>query len=296
MKIRVSLLIACLTWATGNAQVDDRSISGFWDFKTATPLENPATLGSRTEFTSTEAANFEKGSEDRAVAFVKSLGKFVGDEPWADRGQELTEGTRAALIIDPANGKLPPRTQYGDSLAGGWKRQMMADLSGPEDRTLLERCVYNPVAPVRPSFFNNNLRILETPTHVLIYVEMIHEARIVPIVEPPVRHRMPPTYSGESLGYWDQETFVVHTRNFKPQTNHLGTSPQLHLIERFTRKGSDQLTYQFTIDDPEVFDAPWTALQTFNRLDGLIYEYACHEGNSMDVMLRGARLADDGSS
>ena len=74
----------------------------------------------------------------------------------------------------------------------------MAKLLGPEDRTLLERCVYNRVTPVRLSFFNNNLRIVQTAENVVIHTEMIHEARIVPIVVPPVQHTLPSSYLGES--------------------------------------------------------------------------------------------------
>ncbi|MGK0225057.1 MAG: hypothetical protein ACI9ON_004317, partial [Limisphaerales bacterium] len=213
--------------------------------------------------------------------------------PWADRGQFLTEGSRASLIIDPANGRLPPRTKYGKTLAGGWKGQMMSDPSGPEDRTMLERCAYNPVTPIRPSFFNNNLRIVQTDEFFVIHTEMIHEARIVRIVTPPVQHTLPASYRGESLGYWDSETFVIETQGFAPHTNHLGTSAELHLTEKLRHDiDNDKLIYEFTINDPKTFTRPWTARQTLSRLDGLIYEYACHEGNTLDVMLRGARLQD----
>ena len=291
--IQVLFCLACALAVTQTHAEPMPNLEGFWDYRTATPLETPATLGDRNVFSDAEVVSFESGSEARALGFVKSLGGFVGDEPWADRGQLLTEGNRASLIIDPSSGRLPQRTEYGRTLAGGWKRQMMAELSGPEDRTVLERCVYNPVTPVRPSFFNNNLRIVQTPEHVLIHTEMIHEARIVRIVKPPVQHTLPSSYRGESLGYWDDGTLVIKTRGFEPHTNHLGTSTNLILTERITLDDvSDQLIYEFTVNDPKVFTSPWTARQTLSRLDGIIYEYACHEGNSMDVMLRGARMDD----
>lgn len=291
--MQVLRLLACVLFAShAHATQKLPNLEGYWDFRTATPLERPTQLGERNSFTEEEALAFESTSEARSVDFVKSLGKFVGDEPWADRGQQLTEGKRAALVLDPANGRIPTRTEYGKTLADGWKRQMMTNPTGPEDRTLLERCVYNPVTPVRPSFFNNNLRIVQTTEYLLIHTEMIHEARIVHIVDPPVLHTLPPSYRGQSLGYWQDDTLVVETRRFLLHTNHLGTSENLHLTERFSLKDEDKLVYEYTVNDSSVFTAPWTARQTFARLDGLIYEYACHEGNSMDVMLRGARVED----
>ncbi len=296
MKLHAAAIWLLASALPAAGQTRDESanpgIEGFWDYRTATPLERPASLGQRSTFSDAEASEYEAGSEDRALGFVKSLGEFVGDEPWADRGRSLTEGNRGSLVVDPPDGRLPPRTEYGETLAGGWKRQMMAALNGPEDRTLLERCVYYPSVPVRPSFFNNNLRIVQTPDHVLIHVEMIHEARIVTIVEPPVQHKLPPSYRGESLGYWQKDTLVVETRNFKTHVNQIGTSANLRLTERFTPALPDQLIYEYTVHDPDTFTAPWTARQTLSRLQGLIYEYACHEGNSMDIMLRGARVTD----
>ena len=98
------------------------NLEGFWDYRTATPLEKPANLGERSSFNDEEVNTFESQSETRALGFVKSLGNFVGEEPWADRSQSLTEGMRASLIVDPPNGRLPLRTEYGEALAGGWKK------------------------------------------------------------------------------------------------------------------------------------------------------------------------------
>jgi hypothetical protein len=253
-------------------------------------------LGDRTHFTGEEKDEFEQGSTARGVAFVRSVGNFVGDEPWADRGQLLTEGERAALIVDPANGKLPDRTDYGKQSATGFFQQMSDDNpSDPEVRTVLERCIVAPLVPIRPMNFNNNFKIIQTSDHVIILMEMVHDARIVPIErgdQPKARSGVA-RWLGESIGRWEDETLVVETRNFRAYQNLLGTSPGLHLIERFTVRGESQLIYEFTVADPEVFTETWSARQTMNRLDGRIYEYACHEGNvSMQLMLRGARRVE----
>jgi hypothetical protein len=227
---------------------------------------------------------------------VRTVGDFVGDEPWADRGQSLTEDRRAALIVDPANGRLPARTEYGKELAGQWFGQMSDKESvDPESRTVLERCIVAPLVPLRPLNFNNNIKIIQSPDHVVILNEMVHDARVIPIQRPgeTINVTGVPRWLGESVGHWEGETLVVETSNFRAYPNLLGTSPDLQLTERFTVAGDSRLVYEFTVTDPRVFSQPWSARQTLARLDGRLYEYACHEGNvSMTLMLRGARVVE----
>ena len=146
----------------------DPNLQGFWDYRTATPLTIPDELGDRTDFTDSERTDFESGSTERGVAFVKQVGNFVGDEPWADRGDKLTENSRAALIIDPPSGKLPQRTPYGKELSGQYFAQMAGPTNDPEDRTVLERCITAPLVPIRPLNFNNNIKIVQSPDFVVI--------------------------------------------------------------------------------------------------------------------------------
>jgi hypothetical protein len=274
----------------------DPDLQGVWDYRTATPLATPATLGERIQFSEVEKNEFEAGSAARGEAFVRSVGNFVGDEPWADRGEQLTEGARAALIIDPPDGRMPQRTAFGRKLAGQYFSQLSGTTTeGPEVRTVLERCIVAPLVPLRPLNFNNNVKIIQSPDHVVILNEMVHDARIVPIHRSAVRvdSNPLPRWLGQSLGHWEGDTLVVVTSGFRDYPNLLGTSANMHLVERFTAAGPSQLIYEFTVTDPEVFVRPWTARQTLARLDGRIYEYACHEGNvSMTLMLRGARMAE----
>jgi len=298
--IMVSLL--CITAMHVAAQTaartswGDPDLQGIWDYRTATPLEIPADLGERQAFTTTEAAEFEHTSDERFEELIRSSGAFVGDEPWADRGRELTEGNRASLIIDPSDGRLPSRTEYGERRLAVWRETINGPPAGPEQRNLLERCVTNPAAvPVRSINFNNNLQLVQTPDHIVITYEMVHDARIIPLAREADR-RIPSRitqYHGQSIGHWENGTLVVTTDHFKERLNPLGLSPDQALEERFTLVGGDRLQYTYTMDDPTSFTRPWTARQTFKRLDARIYEYACHEGNtSMTYMLQGARATE----
>lgn len=275
----------------------DPNLQGVWDYRTATPLETPTTLGRRTEFSAEEALEFEQHSQKRGRSFVESLGDYVGDEPWADRGTSLTEADRGSLIIDPRSGKLPFRTPYGESLKGRFVAQMTGSPQGPEDRTVLERCIIAPLVPLSSLNFNNNISIVQTPDHVVVVNEMVHDARIIPLnatSNPQLTAAR--RWLGQSWGHWEDDTLVVVTTNFRDYPNLLGTSPNVEIVERFSldvTNTQEKLVYEYTITDPDVFEQPWSARQTLSRTNGRMYEYACHEGNqSMTLMLRGARLEE----
>jgi hypothetical protein len=140
------------------------------------------------------------------------------------------------------------------------------------------------------SAYNNNYQIVQTPRYVMILSEMIHDARIIPLDGRPhlpsnVRHWM-----GDPRGHWEGDTLVVDSTNFTSKTHFRGADENLHLVERFTRTGPNAILYQFTVDDPTAFTQIWTGEVPFTKIEGPIYEYACHEGNySMKTMLKGAR-------
>ena len=130
--------------------------------------------------------------------------------------------------------------------------------------------------------------IFQTPDHVVILNEMVHNARIIPIDR---EYHKPPfkQFSGVSRGYWEGETFVIETTNFRGGESR-GTSPNKHLVERITRINGDRVTYEYTVTDPTVYTAPFTVMMPFRRTDGPLFEYACHEGNiGLHGILAGAR-------
>jgi hypothetical protein len=281
-------------------------LQGVWDFRTITPLERPKELGTKAFFTAEEAAKYEHEENRRqnrdlidpkqGGALYPAGGVVPYNEFWYDRGSKVAGTKRTSLIVDPPDGRLPPRTpegqkkaeeravaarndQFGQPLADSW-----------EDRPLQERCLmgFNAGPPMIPGAYNNNVQLIQSRGHVVILNEMVHSARIVPLDRGP--HGSVRQWSGDSRGHWDGNTLVVDTVNFKRETSLDGSSANTHLIERFTRASENTLLYEFTVDDPSTWTKPWSAVVPMSKAEGQIYEYACHETNyAMEGILSGAR-------
>ena len=154
--------------------------------------------------------------------------------------------------------------------------------------------------PMLPDAYNNNVQIFQTPAYVVLLNEMINDARIVPLDGRPHLPDRIRQWLGDSRGRWEGDTLVVETRNFVNEVAYgsnirtaYGAGDALHLTERFRRAGADVLHYEYTVDDPLTFTRPFTAALPMRRLDGRLFEYACHEGNyGLYNQLSGARAAD----
>ena len=129
---------------------------------------------------------------------------------------------------------------------------------------------------------------------------MIHETRFIPLDG---RQHLPQSmrqWLGDSRGHWEGNTLVVETTNFTDKASFTGlpylrggSGANMHLIERFTRVNPDRLAYEFTVEDPDAWTRPWTAVIPIKRTDSRVFEYACHEGNyAMFHMLTGARAQE----
>jgi hypothetical protein len=199
---------------------------------------------------------------------------------------------RTSLVIDPADGKIPPMTpearQRISSMMRGFNRY-----DSVKDRPLSERCIIGfgstSGPPMLPVLYNNTYQFVQTPDHMMILVEMVHDARIIRMngqhAPPSVRQ-----WLGDSIGHWEGDTLVVDTTNFSSQTRFRGSSENLHVIERFSRVDPNTILYRATIDDPTTFSGKWTIEYPFVSTPGPVYEYACHEGNyAMTDILGGAR-------
>ena len=166
---------------------------------------------------------------------------------------------------------------------------------GPEDRALSERCIlgFNAGPPMTPSAYNNNVQLFQTPDTVVIFNEMVHDARIVPLDGRPHLAGSVRQWMGSSRGRWEGDTLVVETTNFLRETSFTGSSANLRLVERFTRVADGTLLYEFTASDPTTYTRSWTAQVPMRLSDGHLYEYACHEGNyGMFNLLAGARAEE----
>ena len=144
-----------------------------------------------------------------------------------------------------------------------------------------------------PSAYNNNVQLFQTPDHVVILNEMVHNARIVRIDKPSHLPTDVRQWVGDSRGHWDGNTLVVETTNFLGQTSFQGSSANLKLVERFTRVDTGTLVYEFTAEDPDTWSQTWTAAVPMTKSEEPMFEYACHEGNyGMEGILAGARAVE----
>jgi len=154
--------------------------------------------------------------------------------------------------------------------------------------------------PIIPGNQSNVLQLFQSRDHFVIYTEMIHDARIVPLDNRPASASVIREYSGISRGHWEKDTLVVETTNFRPEgvatlafRQYGGTDENMHLIERFTRTDANTLLYEFTVTDPTTWTRPWSAAVPMRKTDERVFEYACHEGNhSMETWLENARAKD----
>jgi hypothetical protein len=202
------------------------------------------------------------------------------------------------MIIEPANGRIPPLTADGEQRASARAARNPND--GPEGRALGERCLLSfgsaSGPPMLPVMYNSYYQIVQSPGYVVILVEMVHDARIIRIQD---RHTPDDIrkWMGDSIGHWEGDTLVVETTNLNPgQKAHYGIKQRFYLpptgkvTERFTRVGEKEILYQFTVEDSSTYTQPWKGEVPLRRTDDHIYEYACHEGNyALPGILAGAR-------
>ena len=275
------------SWTIPRTPWGDPDLQGLWNNSTTTALEKPQAFEDKQFLSEAELTELEQLAQDRADQPPRPGDTGSYNAFWFDRGNLLS---RTSLIIDPPNGKLPPRTAAGE-LRASWQRGS----DSWRDRTLAERCITRG-APKRPGGYNNNFLIMQTPNLVIILQEMIHEVRFIFLdgrTHIPERIRQ---WTGSSRGRWENDTLVVETNNFKDDIvfNSYnccpGSGSGLHLTEHFTLIDENTIDHQYTVTDPTTYTHPWTAAIPMRRFEGPIYEYACHEGNiGLEGSLSGAR-------
>jgi len=288
-------------WTVPRTPAGHPDLQGIWSNAILTPLERPAEFGDVAVLSEEEAIEYERrrveqnNMDRRAADNSADLGGAYNDF-WWDRGNSIAVTRQTSLVIDPPDGQIPELTAAGKRRAEQRaERRRLHPADGPEDRSLADRCINWPSAgpPMLPTAYNNNYQIVQTADHVLLVNEMVHETRIIPLAERPALPDDLRQWLGRSQGRWEGDTLVVETTHFSDQTYFRGASKDMHLTERFTRAADDVLIYEFTVNDPAAFTRPWTARIPSIKADGLIYEYACHEGNrSMTGILAGARAEE----
>ena len=234
---------------------------------------------------------------------------------WLDVGSSFTKvngESRSSIVVDPPDGRVPPTTAAARQRMAAAASRPTSDRAestdrdlertagaydDPERRPLGERCLLGfgstSGPPALPDYFYNNLhQIVQTPDSVMILTEMVHDARIVRMNAQHLPKNIR-QWMGDSVGHWEGDTLVVDTTNFNDKTRFRGSTPDLHVVERFSRIDDKTLLYRFTVEDPQTWDKPWTGEMAWPAADGRIFEYACHEGNyALTDILKGARLRE----
>ena len=273
----------------------DPDIQGIWTNTTTTPVERPRELADKTELSEDEREVLARQAADRVNQDKPgAAGSVVPyNEFWYERG---TYGNRTSLVTDPPDGRIPALTPEAQKR---WDAQIAARRAHPADswldRSSYDRCISRGMpGAMLPGFYNHNYEIVQTKTYVAILVEMIHDTRIVPLDGRPRLANGVGQWLGDSRGHWDGDTLIVETTNFNDQVFERGAAwgfgADVKMIERFRRLDAEHLDYQFTIDAPMTFVRRWTVSTPMMRIQGPIFEYACHEGNyALPGILGGAR-------
>jgi hypothetical protein len=318
-------------WQVPRTEHGHPDLQGNWSNATITPVQRPsgqdrvlspdqvrAIEGERVEFIEEQAApsDPDRDAPDQGGVYYGDLlfdaasgGTGGYNYFWIDAGDRVAiyDGEpRSSLVTNPDNGRIPALTEearqrQAERMAQG---RRFGEYDNPENRPISDRCIMsfgsNAGPPMLPNYFyNNNYTIVQTADHVMIMTEMVHDVRVIPLSErrPLPEHIQP--WMGNSWGRWQGETLVIETTQIRPEqlnaTGYIypGGSEEMRVVERLTRVDDNTINYEFTVIDPSTYTAPWGGQVPFKRQPGLVYEYACHEGNhAMANILSGARAEE----
>jgi hypothetical protein len=303
---------AASPWKPSRTPWGDPDLQGVWRYEATIALERPKEFEGRAFLTDEEIARRERDEKEQAAKRLAGVeGVEVGRRPvsespirgneynsfWQDHGRPRKVYKQTSLIVDPPDGKIPFTPDARKAEARTAARYGVGPYESYLDPDTGERCLTDGVTAMMwqgPNGGHN--RIVQSPGYVTILHEEYRDRRIIPVDGRP--HRNIRQWFGDAVGRWEGNTLVVDTTNFIGRTNYewanIWTRPSetLHLVERFTVVSADTLEYRITIEDPQTFTRPWTAVIPISKLsdDTQIYEYACHEGNyAMPNLLRGGR-------
>ena len=280
-------------------------LQGYWTNDSYTPLERPAEFASKSHFTPQEAEAFLRSRLDRLENQSRSDIHY-DDAIWQKEPYEKEANLRTSLLTDPANGLLPPLTADAKrrQAAEAARRAGRGPSDSVQDRSLGERCITwgNVGPPMLPPTYYANFQILQMANYVIIRHELMHEARMIAMDGTHPGPGVKLLY-GDARGRWEGDTLVVDTTNFTDKTPFRGppsntrqdirSSDRMHVVERFTPVNAGTIRYQFTVEDPGMWMAPWSGEVSIRKFEGPIFEYACHEGNyGLANIIRAARVAE----
>src|SRR6185436_4927681 len=304
---------ASTPWSPPRTADGRPSLEGVWENNSATPLERPAQLANKPRLTDEELASMERRArelftpESDAVFGDGLYVALLAQKPAPGLGATGTYSQnwlpdryfehRTSLIVDPADGKLPPATAAGERIRRAAAGRFGRVGASAQEMSIQDRCIHYGFPDLFAAYMSV-YRIVQTPDYVAIQMEKIHDTRIIPLDGRPHLSSVMRNYLGDSRGKWEGDTLVVETTNFHPKGNPMGgynvlSDENLRLVERFRRTADDTIEYSFTVDNPTMWTKPWTAVINWKRSRGELLEYACHEGNySLRGMLSAARAEE----
>jgi hypothetical protein len=294
---------AVKAWTQPRTPDGQPDVQGIWTNATITPFERPSELAGRAFLTEKEAADLEARTAENSVDRPPTAGDTgTYNQFWFDRGTKVVKTRQTSMVVDPPDGRVPLRPEAEAKR----DNDLAHSADSYEYMSVWDRCITRGVpGGMFPAGYNNAYQIVQIPGYVVILYEMIHETRLIPLDGRPHLPSSVGLWNGDSVGRWEGSTLVVDTTNFNGQgwiatsastgrIKGIPQSPALHLVERFTRVNADTINYEVTVEDPNVYTRPWKVAIPLDRDPTyVIYEYACHEGNSAVAnILAGGRARD----
>lgn len=309
-------------WTVPRTPDGKPDLQGYYTNASLTPLTRPRALAGQLFYTPEQAASVERTNDPSCVYNCRNQDVRTGgaatdlarayNDVFYDRGSKVAATLQTSTVVDPPDGRIPalmPAVQKEIAREAAELKEKCADptrtcppgydgktpslADKPADLSLMSRCIKQQTAgpPMLPAIYDSNYHFIQTRDYLMIQIEGGRDVRIIPLdgsphVSPNIR-----LWLGDSRGHWEGNTLVVDTTNFNDEGGVERSGRNLHVVERFTRVAPSVLLYEFTVDDPTTFTRPWTGIIPMTAIKGLIYEYACNEGNyGMADILRGARL------
>ena len=296
--------VASKTWKASRTPWGDPDIAGVYtnSDEAGIPFERPSEFEGRRleDITADELAGLQKTRREATIENAVRLSQEPNPQLfWWETLN--AQNSRAWLVLDPPDGKIPPQTPEGQQRAAARADARRLSGRGPadsyEDRSLYDQCISRGLpGSTMPAIYGSSYQIHQGPGFVAIRYEMIHETRVIPLDSRPHVGKSLRTYMGDARGHWEGDTLVVETTNFKDQTAYRGSDGNtLRLIERFKAIGPDTVEWSVTANDPSTWVRPWTFAMNLTRKDQSQqpFEYACHEGNyGLRNILSAARAED----
>ena len=281
-------------WTVPRTEWGDPDLRGTWPIDSVgrTPTERPLALGTKAYMTDEEYGAALRQAEESAEAYEREdAANKIGSGHWFEWGRPLRQ---TSLIMEPANGRIPPLTERGEAMSKAMKSSWSEETFDTiDDFNSLDRCISRGLpSSMTPFPYNNGIQVFQAPGYVVLRFEIVHETRVIPLgnaaTPPPDTMR---NWLGISRGRWDGDTLVIETTNFTGETpmNIVGpgnkpipTSREQRVVERLTPVGPETLFYEATVEDPVVLTAPFRLAFPWTRDDSYeLFEYACHEGNTV---------------